>query len=79
MFCEMETDSSCAIAEKVLSSISSPMERVLIPSFSKTTPIPSSLSFRTYSSVSLTLRANRETDFVTTRSICFSSHMVIIR
>ena len=45
-FCEMDLDSSCAMAANVLSSISSAIASVLTPSSSNCTPTPSSLNFR---------------------------------
>ncbi len=47
--------------------------------FSNWTPIPRSLSFRTYSNASFTFRANLDTDLVMIRSICLCSHISIMR
>ena len=52
---------------------------VLIFSFSKITPIPSSRSARIYFRLSSVFLANREMDFVRIRSIFFWRHLRIIR
>ena len=79
LFCEMETDSSAAseLSTDRISSLS--LVIVLIISFSKQIPMPSSVSFLTASRQSVVFLAKRLMDLVITRSIRFASQSAISR
>ena len=75
----MERLSSWASEERIVKSNSPEPSRVLIPSFSNTTPMPRSLSSRVYFRQSWVFRANRLIDFVMTMSIFPALQSSIIR
>ena len=75
----MERLSSWASEERIVKSNSPEPSRVLIPSFSNTTPMPRSLSSRVYFRQSWVFRANRLIDFVMTMSIFPALQSAIMR
>ena len=75
----MDSDSACANEPYRAIINSEVIVIVFIFSFSKTTPMPKSLSCLTYSRQSTVFRANRLIDFVITRSIFLFLHIRIMR